>query len=107
MKGKLIVASILLACLMFTGCPDTLIHNKQLDCTEAFRVSSSDESAWVAVAPVAIESGYGVVNLNPDIVTVISDGDWYKLIEFTNNRAAIIKVTRTGTEIVYRDWILF
>ena len=107
MKGKLFVAGILFACLMFTGCPDTLVHNEPLDCTGAYSVAPSDESAWAAVEQVAVESGYGVVNLNPAIVPVVSDGDGYLLIEFTNNKAAVIKVTRTNTEIVYKDWVAY
>ena len=90
---------------MFTGCPNDLVV-KTLDCSSAYEITRSSAADWEVVEPLASDSGYGVSNLTLT-PPVMSDGDGYIDIGLAGGKFAIVKVTVSGANFVYKDWILY
>ncbi len=117
MKKNFLLAGILLAVLVLTGCPSPVDESKKepLDvsgCVMA-EVQNTVLYSWDESERLAIDSGYGVTGNTELLVarmdTVIADGD-YALIVFLDSSMmnfAYVKVTRKDGQYTFRDWMLF
>lgn len=111
MKAKLFVFSIVLAAIMFTGCPDTLVHAEPLDCTGATVCADVTSSmTWddviASVNGIRYDQGYGIdMSTVSFTVPVTSDGERVFEIAWLNGQFVYIRVNVTGSSVTYKDWI--
>ena len=111
MKAKLFVFGIVLAAIMFTGCPDTLVHDEPLNCTGAtvcddITPSMTWDDVIASANGIQYDQGYGVdLSTVSFTVPVTSEGERVFVIEWPNGHCAYVRVNVTGNSVTYKDWI--